>query len=63
MTRKDYYLVAGAVAKCKSLGEDNLFYIADMVAKELISDNPAVKYDLFMLTAGVSQQSLDEAKK
>lgn len=59
MTRKDYYLVAEALAKCASLGQDNLLYVADMIAVDMQKDNPAFKYDLFVKTAGVTQETLD----
>lgn len=63
MTRKDYYLVAEAIAKCAGgLGQDNLLYVADMVVTDLIKDNPAVKYELFVKTAGVTQETLDRVE-
>lgn len=52
MTRRDYYLIAGALAKCKSLGQENLLYVADMVATDLQKDNPAFKPELFLRVAG-----------
>ena len=62
MTRKDYYLVAEAIGKCASLGQETLYYVADMVVTDLIADNPAVKRDLFLQTAGVTQETIDNAK-
>lgn len=63
MTRKDYYLVAEAIAKCAGgLGQDNLLYVADMVANDLQKDNPAFKYELFVKTAGVTQETLDRVE-
>lgn len=60
MTRRDYYLVAESLAKCAGgLGQDNLLYVADMVATDMQKDNPAFKYDLFVKTAGVTQETLD----
>lgn len=55
MTRKDYYLIANSIAKCESLGQDNLEYVADMLANDLEKDNPAFKYDLFMSVCGVKK--------
>tara|TARA_B100001245_G_C22890259_1_gene428678 strand:- start:207 stop:410 length:204 start_codon:yes stop_codon:yes gene_type:complete len=62
MTRKDYYLIAEAIKKCASLGQDNLLYVADMIAIDLQKDNPAFKYELFVKAAGVTQETLDRAK-
>jgi len=63
MTRKDYYLVAEALAKCAGgLGQDNLLYVADMIAHDMQNDNPAFKPELFLKTAGVTQETLDQVE-
>lgn len=62
MTRKDYYLIAEALAKCAGLGQETLLYVADMIAVDLQKDNPAFKYELFVKTAGVTQETLDSVK-
>lgn len=62
MTRSDYYLVAEAVSKCASLGQETLLYIADMIGTDLQRDNPAFKMDLFMQEAGVSNETIEHAK-
>ena len=56
MTRRDYYLIAGALKKCKSLGQENLLYVADMLAVELKQNNPAFKRELFLKESGVSDE-------
>ncbi len=63
MTRKDYYLVAEALAKTAGgLGQDNLLYVADMVATDLHKDNPAFKPGLFLKTAGVTEETIANSK-
>jgi hypothetical protein len=62
MTRKDYYLIAGALAKCKSLGQENLLYVADMLAVELKQNNPAFKREVFLKEAGVENVPVSTEK-
>lgn len=63
MTRRDYYLIAESLAKTAGdLGQENLLYVADMMATELQKDNPAFKYDLFMEVSGVTKETLENAK-
>lgn len=54
MHRKEYYLVAQALAKCKSLGQDNLFYVADMLATDFAEKDPTFKRELFMNVSGAN---------
>ncbi len=63
MTRRDYVLIAQSIRKCASLGQDNLYYIADMVANDLQKDNPAFKYDVFLEACGVTQETIERAKE
>jgi len=63
MTRKDYYLVAEALKKTAGvLGQENLLYVADMVAVDMQKENPAFKYELFLETAGVTRETIENAK-
>lgn len=58
MNTQDYFLVAESLAKCKSLGQDKLLYVADMLATDMEKADPSFKRDLFMTTAGVSVQEI-----
>lgn len=59
-TRKDYYLIAESLRKTAGgLGQDNLLYVADMIAVDLQKDNPAFKYDLFLEVAGVTKETIE----
>lgn len=62
MHRKEYYLVANALAKCKSLGQDNLLYVADMLATDFAKEDPTFKRDLFLKVSGVEDASTDKPK-
>lgn len=53
MHRKEYYLIANALAKCKSVGEDTLIYVTDMLAVPMAKEDPTFKRDLFFKTVGV----------
>lgn len=55
MHRAEYYLVANALAKCKSLGQDNLEYVADMLAVDFLKEDPTFKRELFMEVSGVEK--------
>lgn len=54
MTRKDYLIIASAVAKMQSLGENQL-YVADMLASELAKTNTRFDREKFMKACGVQQ--------
>lgn len=61
MTRKDYYLVAEALAKCAGMGQDLLYYVADMIGTDMQKENPAFKMELFLKTAGVTDATIASA--
>lgn len=66
MHRQDYYLIANALAKCKSLGQDNLLYVADMLATDMEKADPTFKRGLFLEVSGVKskqQQALESLHK
>jgi len=64
MTRRDYLLVAGSLAKCAGgLTQDELLYVADMIANEMQKQNPAFKYDLFLETSGVTKETIERSKQ
>jgi hypothetical protein len=63
MTRKDYIQVAESLAKCAGgLGQDNLLYVADMIAVNMQGQNQAFDYDLFLKNAGVSKETIERNK-
>lgn len=62
MTRKDYQLVSDALAKCGSLGQENLLYVADMVANDIKKSNPAFDVERFIKNAGVTDATIELAK-
>lgn len=63
MTRKDYVSVAESLAKCAGgLGQENLLYVADMIATDIKRENPAFDYDTFMFNSGVTLETLENAK-
>lgn len=57
MTRRDYYLIAGALKKCKSSPDHE--YVVDMIATDLEKDNPAFKRELFLKESGVENVEQD----
>lgn len=60
MTRREYYLIAESLAKTAGvLGQDNLYYVADMMATELLAYDPAFKRDLFLEVAGVTKETIE----
>lgn len=62
MTRKDYVILAESLAKTAGgLGQDNLLYVADMIAVDIKNDNPAFNYDLFLENAGVTKETIENA--
>ena len=52
MTRKDFQLIALALKKCKSLGHENQYYVADMLAYQIKLEYPRFDRDRFMQACG-----------
>ena len=52
MTKKDYELIARAIYKTQSLG-DNHLYVVDMIADELQRANPKFNRTRFMQACGI----------
>lgn len=64
MTRKDYVQIASSLAKCAGgLGQDTLLYVADMIATDLKKENLAFKYELFLKTSGVTEETIDKIEQ
>lgn len=62
MKTSDYYLVAESLAKCKSLGQDNLLYVSDMLATDFQKADPTFKRELFLKVSGVEDAIISATK-
>lgn len=54
MTKKDYELIAGTIAKMKSLVGEQL-YVADLFADTLAKHDPRFDRDKFLQACGIEQ--------
>ena len=62
MTRKDYISISESLAKCAGgLGQENLLYVADMIATDIGKDNPSFDHEQFLFNSGVTKETLDNA--